>query len=106
MFTSSFYRFAAAQAAGTIFILSTISTSSIEEVAEAAPNGIKWFQLYIYKDRNVTVNLIRRAERAGFKALVFTIDAPFFGDRRPDIKNKFALPSHLRYLIQMCYREN
>ncbi|GAB1868969.1 Hydroxyacid oxidase 1 [Camponotus japonicus] len=97
MFTSSFYRFAAAQAAGTIFILSTISTSSIEEVAEAAPNGIKWFQLYIYKDRNVTLNLIRRAERAGFKALVFTIDAPFFGDRRPDIKNKFALPSHLRF---------
>lgn len=87
----------AAQAAGTIFILSTISTSSIEEVAEAAPNGVKWFQLYIYNDRNVTLNLIRRAERAGFKALVLTIDAPFFGDRRADIKNKFALPSHLRF---------
>ncbi|KAL6448737.1 hypothetical protein ACFW04_000510 [Cataglyphis niger] len=87
----------AAQTAGTIFILSTISTSSIEEVAEAAPDGIKWFQLYIYIDRNVTLNLIRRAECAGFKALVLTIDAPFFGDRRADIKNKFALPSHLRF---------
>ncbi|XP_029671928.1 peroxisomal (S)-2-hydroxy-acid oxidase GLO5 isoform X2 [Formica exsecta] len=87
----------AAQTAGTIFILSTISTSSIEEVAKAAPDGIKWFQLYIYIDRNVTLNLIRRAERAGFKALVLTIDAPFFGDRRADIKNKFALPSHLRF---------
>ena len=41
----------AAQAMGTIFILSTISTSSIEEVAEAAPKAVKWFQLYIYKDR-------------------------------------------------------
>ncbi|CAL1684387.1 unnamed protein product [Lasius platythorax] len=97
MFTSPFYQFAAAQAAGTIFILSTISTSSIEEVAEAAPDGIKWFQLYIYIDRNVTLNLIRRAERAGFKALVLTIDAPFFGDRRADVRNKFALPSHLRF---------
>ncbi|XP_011867160.1 PREDICTED: hydroxyacid oxidase 1 [Vollenhovia emeryi] len=87
----------AAEAAGTIFILSTISTSSIEEVAEAAPKGIKWFQLYIYTDRNVTLNLIRRAERAGFKALVLTIDAPFFGDRRADLRNKFSLPSHLRF---------
>ena len=43
----------AAQAAGTVFILSTISTSSIEEVAEAAPHVIKWFQLYIYRDREV-----------------------------------------------------
>lgn len=74
-----------------------MSTSSIEEVAEAAPNGIKWFQLYIYTDRNVTLNLIRRAERADFKALVLTIDAPFFGDKRADLRNKFSLPSHLRY---------
>ncbi|KAL0131256.1 hypothetical protein PUN28_002670 [Cardiocondyla obscurior] len=87
----------AAQAAGTIFILSTLSTSSIEEVAEAAPNGLKWLQLYIYTDRDVTLNLIKRAERAGFKALVLTIDAPFFGNRRPDLRNKFALPSHLRF---------
>lgn len=92
-----FYLFAAAQAAGTVFILSTISTSSIEEVAEAAPRGIKWFQLYIYTDRNITLDLIRRAERAGFKALVLTVDAPCFGDRRPDMRNKFALPGHLRY---------
>lgn len=86
----------AAQGAGTIYILSTISTSSIEEVAEAAPNAIKWFQLYIYKDRNVTINLVGRAERAGFKAIVLTVDAPLFGDRRADIRNKFSLPHHLR----------
>nr|XP_031825621.1 peroxisomal (S)-2-hydroxy-acid oxidase GLO5 [Nomia melanderi] len=86
----------AAEAAGTIYVLSTLSTSSIEEVAEAAPKGIKWFQLYIYKDRDVTMNLVRRAERAGFKALVLTVDAPLFGDRRADVKNKFTLPGHLR----------
>lgn len=86
----------AAEAAGTIYTLSTIATSSIEEVAEAAPKGIKWFQLYIYRDRDVTRNLVKRAERAGFKALVLTIDAPIFGDRRADIRNKFSLPSHLR----------
>ncbi|XP_046818746.1 peroxisomal (S)-2-hydroxy-acid oxidase GLO1 [Vespa crabro] len=86
----------AVEAAGTIFILSTISTSSIEEVAKVAPKCIKWFQLYVYIDRNITLNLIRRAEKAGFKALVLTIDAPIFGDRRADLRNKFALPKHLR----------
>ncbi|XP_011505949.1 PREDICTED: hydroxyacid oxidase 1 [Ceratosolen solmsi marchali] len=86
----------ATQAAKTVFILSTISTSSIEEVAKAAPEAIKWFQLYVYFDRNVTLNLIRRAEKADFKALVLTVDTPMFGDRRRDIKNKFTLPNHLR----------
>ncbi|XP_015516994.1 hydroxyacid oxidase 1 [Neodiprion lecontei] len=86
----------AAAAAGTIFILSTLSTSSIEEVAEAAPKAVKWFQLYVYKDRNVTVNLVRRAEAAGFKALVLTVDTPMFGERRADRRNKFSLPNHLR----------
>lgn len=86
----------AAEAAETIFILSTISTSSIEEVAEAAPRCIKWFQLYVYSDRNVTLKLVRRAEKAGFKALVLTVDAPMFGDRRADLRNKFSLPAHLR----------
>nr|CAH7751278.1 unnamed protein product [Callosobruchus chinensis] len=85
----------AAQDMGTIFTLSTISTSSIEEVARAAPRGIKWFQLYIYKDREVTKQLVWRAEKAGFKALVLTVDAPFFGLRLADIRNKFALPPHL-----------
>lgn len=78
----------AAEKMGTIFIMSTISTSSIEEVAKAAPKAIKWFQLYIYKDRQVTKQLVQRAERAGFSALVLTVDAPYFGRRIPDIRNK------------------
>lgn len=86
----------AAENEGTIFILSTIATSSIEEVAEAAPNAMKWFQLYIYTDRSVTENLIRRAENCGFKAIVLTVDTPLFGLRRADMRNNFHLPSHLR----------
>ncbi|XP_050537900.1 2-Hydroxyacid oxidase 1-like [Daktulosphaira vitifoliae] len=81
---------------GAIFIHATLSTCSIEEVARAAPDTIKWFQLYIYKDKEMTKTLIRRAERAGYKALVLTVDAPVFGIRYIDIKNNFSLPSHLR----------
>ncbi|XP_075978734.1 hydroxyacid oxidase [Anticarsia gemmatalis] len=86
----------AAQEAGTIFTLSTIATSSIEEVAKAAPTATKWFQLYIYNDREVTRNLVRRAEIAGFKAIALTVDTPLFGIRRADVRNKFTLPPHLR----------
>ncbi|KAJ8966242.1 hypothetical protein NQ314_003657, partial [Rhamnusium bicolor] len=69
------------------------ATSSIEEVAEAAANALKWFQLYIYKDRELTKGLVKRAERAGFKAIVLTVDAPvlanFQGTNSTDItKNK------------------
>lgn len=85
----------AAGAIGCIFILSTLSTSSIEEVGAAATNTIKWFQLYIYKDRDVTCKLVKRAEQAGFRALVLTVDAPMFGIRNADIRNKFKLPPHL-----------
>ncbi|XP_043275920.1 hydroxyacid oxidase 1 isoform X2 [Venturia canescens] len=86
----------AAQAAGTIFTLSTISTSSIEEVAAAAPKAVKWFQLYILRDRNLTLELIRRAEKSDYRALVVTVDAPIFGTRRSDVRNKFSLPGHLK----------
>lgn len=61
-----------------------------------SPDSMKWFQLYVYKDRNLTKNLIRKAERFGYKALALTIDAPVFGTRYEDIKNDFHLPSHLR----------
>ncbi|XP_063235285.1 L-lactate oxidase-like isoform X1 [Bacillus rossius redtenbacheri] len=86
----------AAEEAGAIFVLSTLSTSSIEEVASAAPNAVKWFQLYIYRDRELTRELVRRAEWAGYKALVLTVDAPVFGNRRCIARDHFQLPSHLR----------
>lgn len=84
---------------GTLFTLSTIATSSIEELGQEAPNTLKWFQLYIYRDKNLTETMVKRAEKAGFKALVLTVDAQIFGQRRADMRNKFTLPSHLTYVL-------
>ncbi|XP_010538538.1 PREDICTED: peroxisomal (S)-2-hydroxy-acid oxidase GLO5 [Tarenaya hassleriana] len=84
----------AASAAGTIMTLSSWGTCSVEEVSSTGP-GIRFFQLYVYKDRNVVIQLVRRAERAGFKAIALTVDTPKLGRRESDIKNRFALPPHL-----------
>ncbi|KAE9603108.1 hypothetical protein Lal_00018613 [Lupinus albus] len=84
----------AASDAGTIMTLSSWATSSVEEVASTGP-GIRFFQLYVYKDRNVVTQLVRRAERAGFKAIALTVDTPLLGRREADIKNRFTLPGHL-----------
>lgn len=86
----------AAAKSNTLMTLSSWSTLPLEEVAAAnGPNGFRWFQLYVYKDRAVTLNLIKRAEKAGYKALAITVDTPILGRREADIKNKFSLPSHL-----------
>ncbi|KAG8494587.1 hypothetical protein CXB51_012035 [Gossypium anomalum] len=74
--------------------LSSWATSSVEEVASTGP-GIRFFQLYVYKDRNVVAQLVRRAERAGFKAIALTVDTPRLGRREADIKNRFTLPPFL-----------
>ncbi|KAL7212472.1 hypothetical protein ACSBR2_015209 [Camellia fascicularis] len=74
--------------------LSSWATTSAEEVASTGP-GIRFFQLYVYKDRNVVTQLVRRAERAGFKAIALTVDTPRLGHREADIKNRFNLPPHL-----------
>ncbi|KAA8519474.1 hypothetical protein F0562_013730 [Nyssa sinensis] len=84
----------AAAAAGTIMTLSTFATCSVEEVASTGP-GIRFFQLYVCKDRNVIAQLVRRAERAGFKAIALTVDTPWLGRREADIKNRFTLPPYL-----------
>ncbi|KAI1301700.1 Hydroxyacid oxidase 1 [Halotydeus destructor] len=80
---------------GTVMILSTMSTTSLEDVARAAPKLAKWFQLNICQDRSVTKRLLARAEKAGFAALVITVDVPYIGVRWADVKNKFTLPPHL-----------
>jgi 4-hydroxymandelate oxidase len=84
----------AAARAGTIMVISTLSTTAIEEVAAAA-EGPKWFQLYIYKDRGATADLIRRAEASGCRALVLTVDAQVWGRREADVRNNFRLPDGL-----------
>jgi 4-hydroxymandelate oxidase len=82
----------AASSAGSIFTLSTVSVSPIEEVV-AASAGPVWFQLYIYKDRSASEALVRRAEAAGCTALQLTADTPRIGRRERDIRNSFSLPA-------------
>jgi len=77
-------------------ILSSWATRSIEEVAQASGNGLRWFQLYVYRDKTITANLVHRATQAGYKALVVTIDTPILGRRLADCRNGFNLPSHLK----------
>lgn len=82
---------------GTGMILSSWSTRSIEEVAEASGNGLRWFQLYVYRDRDVTRDIVKRAEKAGYKAIFVTVDTPMLGKRLADMRNKFSLPEPYRY---------
>jgi 4-hydroxymandelate oxidase len=81
----------AARAAGTIYIMSTASTIAIEEVAPEA--GPWWFQVYIYRDRDVTRDLVARAAAAGASALVVTVDVPMRGRREAEQRARFAMPS-------------
>ncbi|MPZ98481.1 MAG: alpha-hydroxy-acid oxidizing protein [Dehalococcoidia bacterium] len=85
----------AAAAAGITQTLSTLSTCSIEAVAEAGGGGPRWFQLYVFRDREVTRDLVQRAEAAGYEALVLTVDAPVLGYRDRDARNRFELPEGL-----------
>ncbi len=84
-----------AGAAGTLLVAATLATTSLEEVAEVA-TGPLWFQLYVYADREISAALVRRAEAAGYQALVLTVDAPRIGRREKDIRNGFGLPPHLQ----------
>ncbi|KAK4591431.1 hypothetical protein RGQ29_021580 [Quercus rubra] len=81
----------AAAASKTIMVLSFTSSCTVEEVASSC-NAIRFFQLYVYKQREIAAMLVQRAERNGYKALVVTVDSPRFGRREADIKNKMVAP--------------
>ncbi|WP_243704578.1 alpha-hydroxy acid oxidase [Micromonospora sp. KC723] len=82
---------AAAGAAGVPYVLSTLSSTPIEEVTAAA-GGPVWFQLYWLRDRGLVADLLDRAHAAGCTALVVTVDVPVLGRRLRDVRNAFALP--------------
>src|SRR6478735_6524 len=86
---------AAAGAAGIPFSLSTMGTSSIEDVQTANPNGRNWFQLYMWKDRDRSMALVDRAARAGFDTLLVTVDVPVAGARLRDTRNGMSIPPAL-----------
>ncbi|CAM9904260.1 unnamed protein product, partial [Phaeothamnion confervicola] len=86
----------ACAATGTIMGVSQHATMSLEDVAAAAPDGVRWFQLYLLKDRQLTVQILRRAEAARYAAIVLTVDSARFGTREADWRNSFnGLPAGL-----------
>jgi L-lactate dehydrogenase (cytochrome) len=85
----------AAGAAGIPFTLSTLGTTSIENVKAANPDGRNWFQLYVMRDRDISYGLVERAAAAGFDTLQFTVDTPVAGARLRDKRNGFSIPPQL-----------
>jgi len=84
----------AAAAANIPFMMSGMSTASIEAAARIAPSH-SWYQLYVARDREITLDLIRRARDAGFGTLVLTVDVPVSSKRERNLRNGFALPPKL-----------
>ncbi|UJR11252.1 hypothetical protein I4U23_015434 [Adineta vaga] len=96
----------AAVACSTIMCVSTISSIRMELIADEHRRQIReyfpqshsqlWYQLYVFKDRQITQKLIERAERSGYKALVLTVDTCVIGNRESSVHNKFSLPDGIR----------
>ena len=89
---------AAGIAAANKGIISTYSSSSswnLEDIA-AASSGVKWFQLYIWKDRKLTAEIVERARKSGYQALVLTVDVPISARRERDLRNGFTIPPRPR----------
>jgi L-lactate dehydrogenase (cytochrome) len=84
-----------AEQIGIPYALSTMGTTSIEDVAAAAPDARKWFQLYVWKDRDAGEDLVKRSAAAGFEALMLTVDVPVAGARLRDVRNGFTIPPSL-----------
>jgi 4-hydroxymandelate oxidase len=85
----------AAAALGTVMCLSTLGSASPAELAAAAPEGRRWFQLYWSRDREFTKALVESAEESGFEAIVLTVDLPAAGRRERDIRAAFEIPADL-----------
>lgn len=84
-----------AERAGIPYALSTMGTTSIEDLAAEAPGARKWFQLYLWKDREASRSLVQRAQDAGYESLVLTVDTPVGGARLRDARNGLTIPPEL-----------
>ena len=80
---------------GIPYVLSTMGTTSIERLANAAPGGSKWFQLYLWRDRQASRDFVTRAWESGYEALVLTVDTPIAGPRLRDVRNGLTIPPSL-----------
>jgi isopentenyl diphosphate isomerase/L-lactate dehydrogenase-like FMN-dependent dehydrogenase len=86
----------AAAAAGTVLCLSSLTSTRPAEVAEAAPDGKRWMQVYLFRDRAVTRAMVEEAADSGYEALLLTVDAPYAGRRERDLRSGFQVPAEIR----------
>ncbi|WP_344687643.1 alpha-hydroxy acid oxidase [Blastococcus jejuensis] len=84
-----------AERVGIPHALSTMGTTSLEALAAEAPGARRWFQLYLWRDREASAALVERARAAGYEALVLTVDTPVAGPRLRDVRNGFTIPPAL-----------
>ncbi|KAK9454384.1 FMN-dependent dehydrogenase [Dipodascopsis uninucleata] len=77
--------------------ISSYSNCSLEDAKRAGGDNLVFFQLYVFKNRDTCLDLVRRAEAAGYKGLMVTIDSPYLGLRFAERRNKFAVPPHLNF---------
>ena len=89
----------AAHEAGTIVCLSSFATASPSELAEAAPDVGRWFQLYWHPDRGVTKEMLAGAREAGFSAVVVTVDLPVLGRRERDLRTGFSISPEYKLAV-------
>ena len=85
----------AAAAVGTLMCLSTMATATPAEVAAAAPDAPRWFQLYVFRDRGITRTLVEQAAEHGYGAIMLTVDAPRLGRRERDLRTGFRVPAEI-----------
>lgn len=86
-----------AERAGIPYGLSTMGTTSVEDMAAAGPAARKWFQLYVWRDRGASRDLVQRARESGYEALVLTVDTAVAGARLRDTRNGLSIPPALTF---------
>lgn len=96
----------AAAAHGIPMVLSTMASISPEDIARHAPDADRWFQLYLWRDREASLRLVQRAKDAGFRVLVLTVDVPVAGNRLRDARHGLNFPPSLplRTAVQLAAR--
>ena len=80
-----------------LYCLSSLSTTSIEDIAKIYPNGPKVFQLYVWKDREIVKDIMQKAKEAGFTGLCLTVDVSWMGNRERDPRNGFSVPPNYSF---------
>jgi isopentenyl diphosphate isomerase/L-lactate dehydrogenase-like FMN-dependent dehydrogenase len=86
----------AAAEVGTVLCVSSLTSTRPAEVADAAPGGKRWMQVYLFRDRGVTRAMVEEASESGYEALLLTVDAPYAGRRERDLRSGFQVPAEIR----------